>query len=247
MTGATTLKKNKDYTLKKIADVLDVDPEYLDCTQAEKRKREPDFKKWNKDASFVHMVQAFEKLFPYAETLGIHIEDIIDGSKTDQDEIIDDGKLVTCEFPYPTDFHYEMTIGTETRIMSDAELTKAVGTIDDFIKFTLSKTGRTKEEKTSPKTAPRKKAVVSSSKKENALGEQEQAPQGNPEELQRVMEEKGFTVETLSKKSGVSEKEISCFLEGKNCLLVSSILMISTALDLSQSQIMKVFFGKLGE
>lgn len=135
----TPLTRNKEEKLKQIADLFDVDPDYLDCKQVEKRKKESIPTKGKEQKGDAKLLAIYDNLFPYMERTGIRVKWIPNECNHNaiQTQVIENGCLATYEYSEPSDYHFEITIDGRVITLNSEEIVGFAKDLDDYMEFKL--------------------------------------------------------------------------------------------------------------
>lgn len=129
-----SLRRNRKEILQQLSDIFDVDPEYLECTQVEKRKEKPSFSSDNKLADnlkklegFIEYLESIDIKYNYTTTTG-HIEVF---------QFIDSGYLYTVEDTVGDEGEVQFSIEGKTITLSEKECDAKICELEKYTKYLL--------------------------------------------------------------------------------------------------------------
>ena len=134
MNGGTLRRRRKEI-LQQLADIFDVDPEYLECTQAEKRKVSFSFP--SIDDKLANDVRKLEVFTEYLKSIGIKYNFITSSGHTEVFKYIDSGYLYTVEDTVGDAMEVQFSIGEKTSILSESQFDEKKQELEKYTKYLL--------------------------------------------------------------------------------------------------------------
>ena len=130
-----TLRRNKKEILQQLSDIFNVDPEYLECTQVEKRKPSPSYPSINdKLANDLKKLEGFTE---YLNSIGIKYSFITSSGHTEIFEYIDSGYLYTVEDTVGDSIEVQFSTGEKTITLSESQCDAKMQELEKYTKYLL--------------------------------------------------------------------------------------------------------------
>ena len=129
-----SLRRNRREILQQLADIFDVDPAYLECTQVEKHKTQKNFPSVNSD--LINDVKIIEGFTAYLESIGIRCDYATRG-RTEINEYIDSGYLYKVEESIGEETEIILTFNDKSITLSESECNKKMQDLEKYVKFYL--------------------------------------------------------------------------------------------------------------
>ena len=130
-----SLRRFKKDILQQLADIFDVDPAYLDCTQIERHKS--DMHMQNVDAKkLADDIKRLETFTAYLESIGIKYY-FASNYKTEINEYLDAGYIYTVEEAVGNETEITLTLDDKSISLSESEWNKKMQDLEKYTKFFL--------------------------------------------------------------------------------------------------------------
>ena len=129
-----SLRRNRREILQQLSDIFDVDPEYLECTQVEKRKVKPSFPSDNKLADTLKKLEGF---IEYLESIGIKYNYTTSTGHIEVFQYIDSGYLYTVEDTVGDEGEVQFSIEGKTITLSEKECDAKICELEKYTKYLL--------------------------------------------------------------------------------------------------------------